>query len=94
MPAAITSADASPFVICTMDGPLHSSPAKPSKDHGRASSPCVFAASIHAATPTADTVALTPSSIAAPVRFATSHDFMVVQANFRPNTARAPPASV
>ena len=94
MPAAVTQADASPFVICTMDGPLHSAPSKPSHDHDRASAPCVFAASIHAATPAAEPVALTPATIATPIRFAPARVFPIARINFRPNAARAPPSSV
>ena len=51
MPAAVTSANASPFVICTMDGPLHSAPTKPSHDHDRATSPCVFASAAPLSSP-------------------------------------------
>jgi hypothetical protein len=93
MPAAISSADASPFVICTMDGPLHQTPAKqkPSSDHDRASAPCVFAAAAPLAPPLADAVSVALSNIAAPIHFASSPDTFAANAIFRPNTARAPP---
>jgi hypothetical protein len=96
MPAAISSADASPFVICTIDGPVHQTPAKqkPPSDHDRAHAPCVFAAAAPLAAPHVDAVSLAPSNIAAPVLFAPSRDDVTANAIFRPNTARAPPASV
>jgi len=92
MPAAIASADASPFVICTLDGPLHPAPAKPSHDHDRASAPCVFAASVHAATPAAEPAKVAPVTTASPVAFTARHDVVAASVQFRPNTARAPPA--
>jgi hypothetical protein len=93
MPAAISSADASPFVICTIDGPLHTAPAKqtPSSDHDRANRPCVFA-SAAPLSPLADIVALAPSSATVPVFFTASHDSIIASAIFRPNAARAPPS--
>lgn len=93
MPAAITSANASPFVICTIDGPLHHVPAKqkPSSDHDRAHAPCVFASAAPLAPPLADAVALAPSDIAAPILFQYSRDAIAANAIFRPNAARAPP---
>jgi hypothetical protein len=94
MPAAISSADASPFVICTIDGPLHAAPAKhaPSSDHDRAHAPCVFAGAAPLASPSADVVALAPSNIAAPVFFASLRETLSANAIFRPNAARAPPS--
>jgi hypothetical protein len=94
MPAAITSADASPFVICTIDGPLHSSPAKQQSpsDHDRAHRPCVFAAAAPLSPPLADAVALAPSNLAAPVFFESQREAVTASALFRPNAARAPPA--
>jgi hypothetical protein len=96
MPAAISSANASPFVICTIDGPLHQAPSKqtPNSDHDRAHAPCVFAAAAPLAPPLADAVALAPSHIAAPIHFASLQDVVTANAIFRPNAARAPPASV
>ena len=91
MPAAITSANASPFVICSIDGPLHSTPAKPSRDHDRAGTPCVFAASIHAATPTVEPAKVAPATLASPIVFTTRNETVVASSEFRPNTARAPP---
>jgi hypothetical protein len=96
MPAAITSADASPFVICTIDGPLHQAPSKqtPPSDHDRAHAPCVFAAAAPLASPHVDAATLAPSNIAAPILFAASRDDVTANAIFRPNTARAPPSLV
>ncbi len=94
MPEAITSAHASPFVICTIDGPLNQTPAKqkPSSDHDRANRPCVFAASAPLSPPLPDAVALAPlHHLAAPIFFAPSHDDVIAGALFRPNAARAPP---
>jgi len=95
MPAAISSANASPFVICTMSGPVHT-PAKPSRapDQDRANRPCVFASAAPLASPTAEAVSLAPSNITAPIHFASSRDDVAATAICRPNTARAPPASV
>jgi hypothetical protein len=90
MPAAITSANASPFVICSIDGPQHSTPAKPSHDHDRATAPCVFAA-VHAATPTAKPAEVTPVTTASPIVFTPRREAITASAQFRPNTARAPP---
>jgi hypothetical protein len=92
MPAAITSANASPFVICTIDGPLHSTPAKPSHDHDRATAPCVFSASAQTATQTADPAKVTPITTASLIVFTPRREVLTVFAQFRPNTARAPPA--
>jgi hypothetical protein len=94
MPGAISSANASPFVICTMNGPLHQAPAKqkPSSDRDRAGAPCVFAAAAPLSPPLAGTVAIVPSSIAVSILFAPSRDDISVNAIFRPNTARAPPS--
>jgi hypothetical protein len=94
MPAAISSANASPFVICTIDGPVHqtSDKQKPSSDHDRAHAPCVFAAAAPLASPASDTVALAPSNLTAPIFFASSRDTVTASALFRPNAARAPPA--
>jgi hypothetical protein len=94
MPEAISSAHASPFVICTIDGPLHQAPAKqkPSSDHDRAGAPCTFAAAAPLSPPLADAASIAPASIAAPIFFRSSHDAVRANANFRPNTARAPPS--
>lgn len=96
MPAAISSANASPFVICTIDGPLHQAPSKqkPPSDHDRAHAPCVFAAAAPLASPHVDAVSLAPSSIAAPILFASSQSDVTANAIFRPNAARAPPSLV
>jgi hypothetical protein len=94
MPAAISSADASPFVICTIDGPLHQAPAKhdPASDHDRAGTPCVFAAVTHFAPPLVAEISVAPSNVAAPIHFAPSRDVIAASAVFRPNAARAPPS--
>ncbi len=94
MPEAISSANASPFVICTIDGPLHQTPLKhtPSSDHDRANTPCAFAASAPLSPPLADPVSVTPLWIAAPVFFASTREAIVANALFRPNAARAPPS--
>ena len=96
MPAAISSADAAPFVICTMDGPLHPAPVKPapSSDHDRAGAPCVFAAAAPLAPPLADTGSPAPSNIVGSILFAPLRDDIGISAFFRPNTARAPPSLV
>jgi hypothetical protein len=93
-PAAISSANASPFVICTMDGPLHPQPAKHDQSDRNRSTPCVFAAAAHLAPPAVDAISVVPASVAAPIFFASSHDALAARAIFRPNAARAPPASV
>jgi hypothetical protein len=92
MPAAISNADASPFVICTMDGPLHSAPAKPSHDHDRATSPCVFASAAPLSSPDAAIVALAPAQHVSQIAFAPLRETIITAPHFRPNPARAPPA--
>ena len=92
MPAAITSADASPFVICTMDGPLHSEPAKPSHDHDRATSPCVFASAAPLSSPDITIAAPAPMGLASQIAFAPPRETIIAAPHFRPNAARAPPA--
>lgn len=94
MPTAITNANASPFVICTIDGPQHKTPSKPAHDHNRAGTPCVFAASIHTATPAAEPATVAPATIPSPIVFATHREPVTAFAQFRPNTARAPPSSI
>jgi hypothetical protein len=92
MPAAIGNADASPFVICTMDGPLHSTPAKPPHDHDRATSPCVFASAAPLSSPDAAIVTPTPAQQVMQIAFVPLQEAIVATPYFRPNTARAPPA--
>jgi hypothetical protein len=94
MPEAITSADASPFVICTIDGPLHATPAKPSHDHDRATSPCVFASVVPLSSPDITIAAPTPMQFASQIAFAPLHETIITAPHFRPNAARAPPAFV
>lgn len=94
MPAAITSANASPFVICTMDGPLHATPAKSSHDHDRATSPCVFASVVPLSSPDIAIAAPAPIQLASQIAFAPLHETIVAARHFRPNAARAPPAFV
>jgi len=91
MPAAIASADASPLVICTVDGPLHA-PAKPSHDHDRAASPCVFASVAPLSSPAVETLAFAPELIPSQIAFAPLRENIVAAPHFRPNAARAPPA--
>lgn len=93
MPAVLTPANASPFVICTIDGPLHPAKHDPSSGQGRMNTPCVFAAAAHLSPPLADAPLLLPQFVQ-PIRFAQSHDDIIASASFRPNTARAPPASI
>lgn len=94
MPAASTSADASPFVICTVDGPLHATPAKPIHDHDRATSPCVFASAAPLSSPAVEAVAFAPTQITSKAAFAVLRETIATAPHFRPNAARAPPASV
>ena len=93
MPAAITSADASPFVICTVDGPLHA-PVKHAPAHDRAGTPCIFAAAAHLASPLA--LAATPLTVAAwrRIEFAPRIEAVSHARAFRLNAPRAPPAFV
>jgi hypothetical protein len=92
MPAAIASADASPFVICTMDGPLHSAPAEPGHDHDRATSPCVFASAAPLASPDIAIAAPTPTLRVSQIVFGSPNQTIITAPHFRPNAARAPPA--
>jgi hypothetical protein len=90
MPAAVSQADASPFVICTIDGPQQQTPAKP--DHDRATRPCVFAASIHAAAPSAESARAEPATAVSQIVFASRSEIAPAAPQFRRNFARAPPA--
>jgi hypothetical protein len=93
MPAAISSANASPFVICTVDGPV--APAKPSHapEHNRnGTALCVFAAAAPLSSPASAPMALAPITFAAPIVFAAPRDVAASLAAYRPNAARAPPA--
>jgi hypothetical protein len=92
MPAPITAAHASPFTICSIDGPKHSTPARPSKDH--AGAPCVFAAAAPLSSPSADIAAPTPSQRATEISLASPEQSFDPANRFRPNAARAPPAFV
>ena len=94
MPAAVTGANTSPFVICTMDGPLHSAPAKPSHDHDRATSPCVFASAAPLSSPDIAIATSAPVQLASQIAFAPLHETIIAAPYFRPNAARAPPAFV
>jgi len=93
MPAAISSADASPFVICTVDGPLHA-PAKhaPAQDH--AGTPCIFAAAAHLSSPVAHPGA--PLCIAewGRIDLAPRIEVALQPPHWRLNAPRAPPAFV
>jgi hypothetical protein len=93
MPAAITRADASPFVICTVDGPLHA-PAKHEPAHDRSSAPCVFAAAAPLSSPAAHVLAPLPVSRWNRFDFTPLAEAVAGSAAYRPNAARAPPASV
>jgi hypothetical protein len=93
MPAAISSADASPFVICTIDGPVHA-PAKhaPTRDH--ASTPCIFAAAAHLSSPVAHP-AVSPSVAAwSRIDFAPRIEAGSEPSHWRANAPRAPPALI
>src|SRR5665213_589611 len=80
MPAAMSSANASPFVICTVDGPIHQTPAKQKPPSDRAHAPCVFAAAAPLSPPLADAISIAPANIAAPVFFAFAQDTAVANA--------------
>jgi hypothetical protein len=90
MPAAITRADASPFVICTIDGPVHA-PVRHAPAHDRASTPCIFAASAPLSSPVAH--AATPLLIAgwSRVDFAPRLEATSSATPYRLNAPRAPP---
>ena len=94
MPAAITSADASPFVICTVDGPLHATPAKPIHDHDRTTSPCVFASAAPLSSPGVAVAVSAPMQLVHQIAFAPLRENIIHAPLFEPNAARAPPASV
>jgi len=92
-----TTAHAStPFVICTMNGPLLSSAEgdkhKPLHDDGRQSDACPFAASIHVATPTATAIVVPPLETAwrAPPLFLESAEPNL--SAHTPQSPRAPPS--
>lgn len=93
MPAAITPASASPFVICTVDGPLHA-PAKQAPAHERASVPCVFAAAAPLSSPTAHAAAPLPVAAWNRIDIAPRIEAVSCAAPYRPNAPRAPPVFV
>ena len=71
---------------------MHSAPAKPSHDHDRATSPCVFASAAPLSSPDIAIAALTPMQLASRIVFGALHETIIAAPNFRPNAARAPPA--
>jgi hypothetical protein len=93
MPAAITRADASPFVICTVDGPLHA-PARHAPAHEHAGAPCIFAAAAHLSSPV--THATAPTAIAAwhRIDFAPRIEAISRATPWRINAPRAPPVFI
>jgi hypothetical protein len=91
MPAAITHADASPFVICTVDGPLHA-PSKHAPAHDRAGTPCIFAAAAHLSSPVKHPVALPTVADRGRIDFAPRIEAISRTTPWRLNAPRAPPA--
>lgn len=83
-------AGASPFVICTIDGPAQ--PAKHAPDRNRADAPCVFAAAAPLSSPAAGPALPAPALLAATIVFAPPREDAARTAVFRSNAARAPPA--
>ena len=96
MAEAISSANASPFVICTIDGPLHPAPVKhtPSSDQDRAHAPCMFAAAAPLSPPLADAVSIPLPDFTASLFAFAPHNDLRIAAFFRPNAARAPPSPI
>jgi hypothetical protein len=90
MPAAITSADASPFVICTVDGPVHA-PARHAPAHDRASAPCVFAAAAPLSSPVAHAAASLLAVGWSRIDFAPRIEATSSTRPYRLNAPRAPP---
>jgi hypothetical protein len=90
MPAAIANADASPFVICTVDGPVHA-PARHAPAHDRAGAPCIFAAVAPLSSPLAHAVA--PLFVAdwSRIDFAPRIEAASGATLYRLNAPRAPP---
>ena len=97
MPGAAENS-ASPFVICTVNGPVHAAHVpdgpKHSQDDGRQNDVCPFAASVHLATPTAEASVAPSTQIAlfsflhAPARAVQS------AARYALSSPRAPPSFV
>ena len=77
-----------------MDGPLHSAPTKPSHDHDRATSPCVFASAAPLSSPDIAIATPAPVQLASQIAFAPLHETIIAAPSFRPNATRAPPAFV
>jgi hypothetical protein len=94
MPAPVTGANASPFVICSIDGPQHSPPGRQKSgddiDHSHGA-PCVFASAAHLA-PAVDA---TPAPLALNIAFV-AYDVRAEPAPLEtllsPHAARGPPA--
>jgi hypothetical protein len=83
----------SPFVICTMSGPVHPAPAH-QPDPDRAKAPCVFAAAAHLSPPLAAGALPLPALAAAPFLSIAPRDLAARDLSHRPNAARAPPILV
>jgi hypothetical protein len=101
MPNPVSSAD-SPFVICTMDGPIYmvprtdGQPIKQQPDHNNDSNHeiCPFAVAPHLAPPTI-AVLLTLPSLAASALSKSSHPGLAESiARYSPQSPRAPPSLV
>ena len=92
MPQAV-AATGSPFVICTMSGPVHPAPGHQA-DHDRAKAPCVFASAAPLSPPADAAAGLVPVSAVAPFHLAVARDTKARDPSHRPNAPRAPPVLV
>jgi hypothetical protein len=92
MPAANAAEAGAPFVICSVDGTHHGGKA-PGDTQQRTHAPCAFAAAAPLSPPSsAADIARSPGDVTVIAHFASAAP-LVSAADYRPNTARAPPAS-
>jgi hypothetical protein len=86
------SAEAAPFVICSIDG-THSGGKAPSDPaHERSHAPCAFAAAAHLAPPVLGMAGLAAPALVHRLVFTATKFAVARQSLYRPNVARAPPA--
>lgn len=88
MPQA--AATGSPFVICTVSGPVYPAPGHQA-DHDRAKTPCVFASAAPLSPPAVATALSLPTPVATPFHIAAPRDSDARGPSHRPNAPRAPP---
>jgi len=94
MPAANAAEAGAPFVICSVDGTTHHGGKAPGDTQQRTHAPCAFAAAAPLSPPSsAAGIARSFDDVTVIARFVSAAP-LVSAPDYRPNAARAPPASV